>query len=96
MAYEVLRADGVARDLELIFEFLVAAPEEFGESPGTAFARAEARLEEIEAAMATLAHLPHQGTRRPDLGASICHVTKGRAVVYFDTDEASRGGHRCG
>ena len=51
MAYEVLRAAAVARDLELIFDFLTEVAEGFGESPDRAFALAEARLAEIERAL---------------------------------------------
>jgi toxin ParE1/3/4 len=90
VAYEVLRAAGVARDFELIFDFLVAAAEAFGESPETAFARAAKRLTEIEVAMAGLGRLPHQGTRHPHLGPGVRSVTKGRAVLYFDIDEVRR------
>ncbi len=87
MAYEVRRAAGVHRDLELIFDFLVEAAEGVGESPARAFDLAAARLSEIEAACDALGRAPHQGTRRPELGSAVRHVTKGRAVIYFDTDD---------
>ena len=64
MAYEIVRAAEVTRDLELIFDFLVTVADELGESPNRAFARAEKRLAEIEAAMADLGRLPHRDTRR--------------------------------
>ncbi|WP_323767050.1 type II toxin-antitoxin system RelE/ParE family toxin [Marinovum sp.] len=88
MVYEVRRAAGVARDLELIFEFLLSAAEGFGESPERAFALAEARLDEIETALDGLGRAPHQGTLRPHLGPGLRNVTKGRAVIYFDTDDS--------
>ncbi|MEC7762001.1 MAG: type II toxin-antitoxin system RelE/ParE family toxin [Pseudomonadota bacterium] len=87
MAYRVVRAAGVAADLSLIFDFLFEAAVAFGETPGDAFARAEARLREIEDALDSLGDVPFQGTLRPDLGAGIRNVTKGRAVYYFDIDE---------
>lgn len=88
MAYEVIRTADVAHDLELIFDFLVAAAEDFGEDAETAFARAAQRLTEIEAGMEDLGRVPHQGTLRPHLGDGIRNVTKRRTVYYFDVDEA--------
>ena len=90
MAYEVLRAAAVARDLELIFDFLTEVAEGFGESPDRAFALAEARLAEIERALDALGRAPHQGTLRPHLGQAVRNVTKGRAGIYFDTDDDRR------
>ena len=90
MAYEVVRAADVARDLDLIFDFLVAAAEDLGESEQRAFSRAEERLTEIEAGMADLGRVPHQGTRRPQLGGGVRNVTKGRAIYYFDVDDVRR------
>lgn len=85
MAYEVVRAAGVGRDLELIFDFLVDLAEAFGEA---AFALAARRIDEIGAGMEGLGRLPLQGTLRPHLGAGVRDVTKGRVVYYFDEDEA--------
>ena len=81
MPYEVVRAAEVTRDLELIFDLLVTVADELGESPNRAFARAEKRLAEIEAAMADLGRLPHRGTRRPHPGADIRNVTKPRGSL---------------
>lgn len=90
MAYEVRRAAAVNFDLELIFDFLVASAEDFGETPEIAFSLAERRVAEIEMALEDLGRVPHQGTRREDLGADIRHVTKDRAIVYFDVDDDLR------
>lgn len=90
MAYEVIRAADVALDLELIFDFLVSAAQEFGEDEETAVARAEQRLSEIETGMEDLARIPHQGTGRPHLGDGIRNVTKGRAIYYFHIDDAGQ------
>lgn len=89
VAYKVLRAAGVDRDLDLIFDFLVATAEGFGEPAASAFTLAEKRLADIERSMADLGAAPHQGTLRPHLGAGIRNVTKGRAIFYFDLDEVS-------
>lgn len=89
LTYEVVRSAAADRDLELIFDFLAAVAQEFGEDPATAFHRAEIRLGEIEDAMERLAMAPHQGTIDVELGEGVRHVTKGRAVLYFDFDEAA-------
>lgn len=88
MVHEVVRSATADRDLALIFDFLVAAAREFGEDRTTAFDRAEAQLVAIEDAMARLGMAPHQGTLDAALGEEIRHVTNGRAVFYFDVDEA--------
>lgn len=90
MGYDVTRARDVDVDLELIFEFLVATAEAFGDDVETAFSRAERRLAEIETEIADLGTVPHQGTLRPHLGAGIRNVSNGRAVFYFDVDDTRR------
>jgi toxin ParE1/3/4 len=90
VVYEILRGDGVDQDLDLIFDFLVAAAEEFGEDERNSFELAERRLSEIERAMLTLGNAPHQGTLRPHLGYSVRNVTKARAVFYFDVDDEQK------
>ena len=87
MAYEVLWAEDIDRDLELIFDFLAAATESFGESNEDAFNRAVQRSAEIEAEMKALGNAPHQGTLRPHLGDAVRNVTKNRAVYYFEVDD---------
>ena len=54
VAYKVLRAAGVDRDLDLIFDFLVATAEGFGEPAASAFTLAEKRLADIERSMADM------------------------------------------
>jgi len=88
--FEIVRGDGVDRDLELIFDFLVGAAEELGEDAASAFSLAETRLSRIEANMRMLGRAPLQGTLRPHLGENIRNVTKDRAVFYFDVDEGRR------
>lgn len=89
MAYKVLRAAAVARDLELIFDFITGSAEALGEPVEAAFEIAERRLAAILAAMEGLGQAPHQGTRRPELGTALRHVTKERAIFYFDVDDAA-------
>lgn len=87
MGYEVVRGEGVDRDLELIFDFLVSAARDFGEDERDAFDRAARRIGGIEADMRDLGRAPHQGTQRPHLGDGVRNVTKGRTIFYFDIDE---------
>lgn len=89
MAYEVVRSADADRDLGLIFDFLVGAAEAFGDDPEAAFDRAAGRLEAMLDAMEALGRAPHQGSLDPLLGDGIGHVTKGRAIFYFDLDEAA-------
>lgn len=87
MAYRVLRAAAVAGDLELIFDFVAESAEALGEPAEEAFEIAARRLRGILDAMEGLGAVPHQGTRRPELGPDLRHVTKDRAIFYFDVDD---------
>lgn len=89
MAYRVLRAAAVDLDLDLIFDFIADSAEDLGETPQTAFEIASRRILGIEHAMEALGRVPHQGTLQPALGPGIRHVTKDRAILYFDVDDAS-------
>ena len=90
MAYRVERAEGTARDLRAIFDFLFEAALAFGEEPERAARAAASRVEAIEAAMEALGAAPHQGTLRPDLGPGLRNATKDRAVLYFQVDDEAR------
>jgi toxin ParE1/3/4 len=85
--YEVVRAENVDDDLELIFEFLLNSAEHFGEDEEAAFSLAEAGLIDIQANLDGLGKVPYQGTLRPDVGDGIRNVTKGRAIFYFEVEE---------
>lgn len=89
MAYKVLRAAAVARDLELIFDFVAESAEALGEPAEAAIGIATRRIAGILDAMERLGQAPHQGTRRPELGGALRHVTKDRAIFYFDVDDAA-------
>ena len=90
MVYGIERGEGVDHDLDLIFDFLLEAAQDFGEDEQDAWRLAEFRLVEIERSMRSLGGVPHQGTLRPHLGTQIRSVTKGRAVLYFDVDDVRR------
>ncbi|MCO6180125.1 type II toxin-antitoxin system RelE/ParE family toxin [Ciceribacter sp. RN22] len=87
MAYEVRRSAESDRDLDLIFDHLVNSYLSFGDSIVEAFSRATARVRRIEADMDALAHAPYQGTLWPEVATGLRHVTKNRAIFYFDVDD---------
>jgi plasmid stabilization system protein ParE len=90
MTYQVERAEDTDRDLEIIFDFLFESFLAFGEDAGTALERASQRVLAVEDAMAGLGKVPHQGTLRPEFGEGLRHVTKERAVFYFEVDDEAR------
>ncbi|AXT37015.1 type II toxin-antitoxin system RelE/ParE family toxin (plasmid) [Phaeobacter sp. LSS9] len=88
MIYRVDRAEAIDRDLEAIFDFLFEAAISFGEDAETAFERAATRLTVIDDAIEALGQAPHQGTLRTDIAPGLRSVTKGRAIFYFDLNDA--------
>jgi plasmid stabilization system protein ParE len=87
MAFKVVRTTQFEHDLDLIHDHLVKSYVDLGETFSDAFDRAEARIEEIETELFTLARSPYQGTLSIDLGAGLRHVTKNRAIFYFKVDD---------
>ncbi len=87
--YKVSRAAGIVRDLELIEDHLVRAYQDFGEEPGSATARAGARIDDALAYMRTFATSPHRGTEHKTIRPGIRTVTHKNFVFYFEIDEAS-------
>lgn len=78
-------------DLDGIFAFLVESYRAFGEDDDRAFRQAAQRVVAIRDDVLELGQAPHQGTRDTTLGPHIRHVTKDRAIFYFDVDaEAER------
>ncbi len=88
--FGVVRALGVDRDLELIFDFLAQSYLDFGDSRQEADQRATLRLRAIETAMIALGDTPHQGALRPDLLPQLRSVTRDRAIFYLDVDDDER------
>lgn len=87
MGYEVVRSEAVVRDLELIFDHLFESYTGLGEAPDHAFERAVARLTDIENDLQSLGAPPHQGTLDTALLDKLRHVTKNRAIFYFQVDD---------
>lgn len=87
MAFRVIRSVEVDEDLDLIHDHLIASYVALGDSFAEAFDRATARIEAIEADMDALAGVPHQGTLSPEIAPGLRHVTKNRAIFYFEVDD---------
>lgn len=90
MTFRVERSAEADDDLDAIFDFLMQAHLGFGEGVESAFARAEARLNQIKLDLRSLGRAPHQGSLRPHLAEGLRSVTKDRAVFYFVTDDEAR------
>jgi toxin ParE1/3/4 len=87
MASKVVRTTAFEHDLDLIHDHLVQSYMGLGEAFADAFAHAEARVEAIEAELETFVRAPHQGTLSPNISPRLRHVTKSRAIFYFEVDE---------
>ena len=90
MGWRVERSEDTDRDLEAIFDFLFEVAIGVGDAPEEAFVRASRRIAAIEQAMLGLGRAPLQGTSHPDLLPGLRHVTKDRAIFYFEVDERAR------
>ncbi|SFA89080.1 hypothetical protein SAMN03159496_00754 [Rhizobium sp. NFR07] len=89
MAYKVIRSEDCDRDLNLIFRHFVDSYVALGDPVTDAFDRAIRRIATVEDDMESLAIAPHQGSREPKMLPGLRHVTKNRAVFYFQLDEMS-------
>jgi len=87
MAFKVVRSTEFDHDLDLIHDHLIGSYVDLGDAYSDAFDRAEARIEKIETDMETLAQSPHQGTLLSEIAPGLRHVTKNRAIFYFQVDD---------
>ena len=88
MAFKVMRSTRFADDLDRIHDHLIESYIRLGDPFSDAFDRAEARIQAIEMDLETLAQAPYQGTLSPEIAPGLRHVTKNRAIFYFQVDEA--------
>jgi plasmid stabilization system protein ParE len=86
MAFKVVRSTEFDWDLDFIHDHLVESYIDLGDTFSDAFDRAEARIDIIEADLEALAQSPHQGTLSPEIAPGLRHVTKNRAIFYFQVD----------
>ena len=78
------------RDFGLIFDHLLRSYLDFGESLESALEHAGARVLEIRAAAERILTAPHRGERHDDILPGLRHLAIGRAIYWFDVDEARR------
>lgn len=77
------------RDFGLIFDHLLLSYLSFGESPESALDHAAARILQIRADAERILAAPHRGERHDDILPGARHLTIGRAIYWFDVDEAN-------
>lgn len=70
-------------DLALLFDHLEDSYLAFGDTPEKALKRAGNRIASIREAIRNLANTPYSGTKHPNLGPEIRHVTKDRGIIWF-------------
>ena len=77
-------------DFGLIFDHLLHSYLDFGESLESALDHASARVLEIRHEAKRILTAPHRGERHDDILPGLRHLTIGRAIYWFDVDEARR------
>lgn len=77
-------------DLKQIFDHLVEAYTQLGETLEDAFHQASERVRCIRSDIFGLGKAPYQGTLSKEIGDGLRHVTKNRAIIYFDVYETTR------
>ncbi len=75
-------------DFGLIFDHLLQSYLGFGESLESALDRAGARILEIRAEAERILPAPHRGERHDDILPGVRHLAIGRAIYWFDVDDA--------
>ena len=88
MAFRLEFSADAERDFGLIFDHLLRSYLEFGENLESALDRAEARIREIRVGAERILSAPHRGERHDDLLPGLRHLAIGRAMYWFDVDEA--------
>ncbi len=89
MAFRLEFSAEAERDFGLIFDHLLRSYLDFGESPESAFDHAAARVLEIRSEAERIPTAPHRGERHDDILSGARHLAIGRAIYWFDVDEAN-------
>ncbi len=90
MAYRLEFSAEAERDFGLIFDHLLQSYREFGEDLESALDRAGTRVLEYRAAAERILPAPHRGERHDDILPGLRHLAIGRAIYWFDVDEAGK------
>ncbi|MDQ0456352.1 type II toxin-antitoxin system RelE/ParE family toxin [Rhizobium paknamense] len=88
MGFEVQLSEESEIDLALILDHLIEAYCALGDPIADAVNQAAGRLRKIRDDIFSIGASPYQGTLSPDIAAGLRHVTKNRAIIYFDVDDA--------
>ncbi|MGF9694797.1 type II toxin-antitoxin system RelE/ParE family toxin [Rhizobium sp. 0TCS1.26] len=88
MVYKVELSEESETDLDRIFDHLVEAHISLGTPLADAVDEAANRLRKIRSDVFTVGRSPYQGTLTPEIAQGLRHVTKNRAIIYFDIDDA--------
>ena len=90
MAFRLEFSAEAEHDFGLIFDHLLRSYLDFGESLESALDHAAARVLEVRTAAERILTAPHRGERHDDTLPGLRHLTIGRAIYWFDVDEAGR------
>ena len=88
MAFRLEFSAEAERDFGLIFDHLLNSYIDFGEGPESALDHAGTRVLEIRVAAERILSAPHRGERHDDILPGLRHLANGRAIYWFDVDEA--------
>ena len=90
MAFRLEFSAEAEHDFGLIFDHLLRSYLDFGGSLESALDHAAARVLEVRTAAERILTAPHRGERHDDILPGLRHLTIGRAIYWFDVDEAGR------
>ncbi|MBC2772079.1 type II toxin-antitoxin system RelE/ParE family toxin [Rhizobium sp. AQ_MP] len=90
MVFEVELSEESEIDLKQIFDHLVQSYTQLGEPLEDAVDQASERVRRIRSDIFGLGKAPYQGTLSKEIGDGLRHVTKNRAIIYFDVYEATQ------
>ena len=88
MAYRLEFSAEAERDFGLIFDHLLQSYVAFGENLESALERAATRVREIRGDAERILPAPHRGERNDDILPGLRHLAIGRAIYWFDVDDA--------
>ncbi len=88
MGFHLEFSTAAESDFGLIFDHLLHSYLDFGESLDGALDHAGARVLEIRGNAKRILTAPHRGERHDDILPGLGHLAIGRAIYWFDVDEA--------
>ena len=88
MAFRLEFSAEAERDFGLIFDHLLSSYIDFGEGLESALDHAGTRVMEIRVDAERILSAPHRGERHDDILPGLRHLAIGRAIYWFDVDDA--------